>query len=116
MIQNQKYNVGDEPIGILIFDYKADYIKDDFVEAQIKNSGFGDKIKERIQYVDAFTPMTVKKFTSHFNGAIYGAPNKVKDGTTSLENVFICGTDQGFLGIIGALLSGISMANLHLLR
>jgi phytoene dehydrogenase-like protein len=95
-------------------DYKL--AKDDFVEAQIKHCGFGDKIKERIQYVDAFTPLTVKKFTSHFNGAIYGAPSKVKDGATSLDNVFICGTDQGFLGIVGALLSGISMANLHLLR
>lgn len=90
--------------------------KDEFVAEQIKHSGFGDKIKDRIVYTDAFTPMTVKKFTSHTNGAIYGSPDKVKDGKTSLENLFICGTDQGFLGIIGALLSGISMANLHLLR
>src|SRR2546428_9324301 len=29
------------------------------------------------------------------------------------ENLFICGNDQGFLGIVGAMLSGISMANLH---
>jgi DNA phosphorothioation-dependent restriction protein DptH len=33
LIRNQKDNVGDDPIGVLIFDYKADYIKDDFVEA-----------------------------------------------------------------------------------
>jgi len=37
-------------------------------------------------------------------------------GTTYLENLFICGTDQGFLGIVGAMLSGISMANLHVLQ
>ena len=28
----------------------------------------------------------------------------------------ICGTDQGFLGIVGSMLSGITIANLHLLR
>ena len=31
--RNQRNNVGNDPIGILIFDYKADYIKDDFIEA-----------------------------------------------------------------------------------
>ncbi len=33
LVRNQEDNVGDEPVGILIFDYKADYIKDDFIEA-----------------------------------------------------------------------------------
>lgn len=33
LIRNQEDNVGDEPIGVLIFDYKADYVKDDFIEA-----------------------------------------------------------------------------------
>ena len=87
-----------------------------FVDSQIKHSGFAEKIKDRIVYTDAFTPMTVKKFTSHVNGAIYGSPDKIKDGRTELDNLYLCGTDQGFLGIVGALLSGISMANLHLLR
>jgi phytoene dehydrogenase-like protein len=65
---------------------------------------------------DMFTPRTVHKFTGHINGAIYGCPNKVKDGRTHLDNLFIAGTDQGFLGIIGAMLSGISMTNLHCLQ
>lgn len=65
---------------------------------------------------DMFTPRTVRKYTGHLNGAIYGAPNKIKDGRTHLENLYIAGTDQGFLGIIGAMLSGISMANLHALQ
>lgn len=65
---------------------------------------------------DMFTPRTIKKFTGHLNGAVYGAPNKIKDGRTHLDNLFLCGTDQGFLGIIGAMLSGISMANLHVLQ
>ncbi len=65
---------------------------------------------------DMFTPRTVRKFTGHLNGAIYGAPRKVKDGRTHLSNLYLCGTDQGFLGIIGAMLSGISMANYHILQ
>jgi phytoene dehydrogenase-like protein len=65
---------------------------------------------------DMFTPRTVRKYTGHLNGAIYGAPNKRKDGRTHLENLYLAGTDQGFLGIVGAMLSGISMANLHVLQ
>lgn len=65
---------------------------------------------------DMFTPRTVEKYTRHFNGAIYGAPEKWKDGRTPWDNLYICGTDQGFLGIIGAMLSGISMANAHVLQ
>ena len=65
---------------------------------------------------DMFTPLTVQRFTGRLNGAIYGATEKRRDGRTHLDNLFIIGTDQGFLGITGALLSGISMANLHCLR
>jgi phytoene dehydrogenase-like protein len=65
---------------------------------------------------DMFTPRTVRKFTGHLNGAIYGAPRKIRDGRTHLANLHLCGTDQGFLGIIGAMLSGISMANYHVLQ
>lgn len=64
---------------------------------------------------DMFTPRTVEKFTGHFSGAIYGAPEKIRSGETRFPNVCLCGTDQGFLGIIGAMLSGISMANYHVL-
>ena len=52
----------------------------------------------------------------HLNGCVYGAPHKRLDGRTHLDNLFLCGTDQGFLGIIGSMLSGITIANLHLLR
>jgi phytoene dehydrogenase-like protein len=65
---------------------------------------------------DMFTPRTVRKYTGHLNGAIYGAPHKVRDGRTHLRNLYLAGTDQGFLGIVGAMLSGISMANLHVLQ
>ena len=65
---------------------------------------------------DMFTPRTVKKYTGHLNGAIYGCPKKIKDGRTHLENLYIAGTDQGFLGIVGALLSGISISNKYCLK
>jgi phytoene dehydrogenase-like protein len=74
------------------------------------------KIPSEIVATDMFTPRTVHKYTGHINGAIYGAPQKIKDGRTHLDNLFIAGTDQGFLGIIGAMLSGISMTNLHCLK
>jgi hypothetical protein len=40
----------------------------------------------------------------------------VLDGRTHLDNVFLCGADQGLIGIIGAIMSGISIANRHCLR
>ena len=65
---------------------------------------------------DTFTPTTIKRFTGHENGAVYGAPDKRKNGATHLKNLFLCGTDQGFVGIIGAMFSGILVANRHLLN
>ena len=65
---------------------------------------------------DMFTPTTIVRFTGHDNGAIYGSPEKHLDGKTHLQNLFICGTDQGFVGIIGAITSGIGMANMHCLK
>lgn len=64
---------------------------------------------------DMFTPRTIVRFTGHLGGAIYGSPKKIRDGRTPLANVYLAGTDQGFLGIVGAMLSGISMANFHVL-
>jgi phytoene dehydrogenase-like protein len=65
---------------------------------------------------DIFTPRTITRYTGHLRGSIYGAPEKIRDGHTHLQNLYLCGTDQGLLGIIGAMLSGISMANLHILQ
>ncbi len=65
---------------------------------------------------DMFTPRTITRFTGHLGGAIYGSPVKNRQGRTALANVYLCGTDQGFLGIVGAMLSGISMANYHILQ
>jgi len=77
---------------------------------------FVPDFRDSIIFTDIFTPKTIHKFTGHINGAVYGTPNKIKTGRTHLDNLFICGTDQGFLGIVGAMLSGVSMANLHVLQ
>jgi phytoene dehydrogenase-like protein len=77
---------------------------------------FMPDFRRRVIDTDIFTPKTIRRFTSHDNGAVYGAPKKQLDGTTRLKNLFLCGTDQGFVGIVGAIVSGISMANQHCLR
>lgn len=74
-----------------------------------------DQWKSRLLDFDFFSPLTIERFTGHINGAIYGSPKKITDGRTSIKNLYICGTDQGFLGIIGSMLSGISIVNQHLL-
>ena len=65
---------------------------------------------------DVFSPRTITRFTGHLQGAVYGAADKVLSGETGIRGLHLCGTDQGFLGIIGSMLSGITMANNHLLR
>ena len=65
---------------------------------------------------DMFTPLTIHRFTGHADGAIYGSARKSRDGTTHLKNLFICGNDQGLVGIVGTIISGISIANRHLLK
>jgi phytoene dehydrogenase-like protein len=68
---------------------------------------------EHVVYADSFTPKTVRHFAQKENGAIYGSPHKQKRGTTDLQNLFLCGTDQGLAGIVGAMLSGINVANAY---
>jgi phytoene dehydrogenase-like protein len=86
---------------------------DRIVESAVR---FIPDYRSRVIDADMFTPKTIRRFTGHDNGAVYGAPDKHVDGATHLENLFVCGTDQGYVGIIGAILSGISIANRHLLR
>jgi phytoene dehydrogenase-like protein len=66
--------------------------------------------------VDMFTPRTIRHYTGHEGGAVYGSPIKKRTGESGVEGLYIIGTDQGFLGIIGAMLSGISMANRWVLQ
>lgn len=80
----------------------------------LKNCGLNSNFQ--VNFKDVFTPTTIKRYTNHFGGTVYGSIDKSRNGTTPIKGLFICGTDQGFLGIVGSMLSGISMANLHVLQ
>jgi len=71
---------------------------------------------EKIVYEDSFTPVTIERYTSKSQGSVYGSPDKIKDGRTGFDNLYIAGTDQGYLGITGSLLSGVTMVNQHILN
>jgi len=68
-----------------------------------------------IIFSDCFTPLTVERYTGKHQGAIYGSPKKISDGSMGYDNLVLAGTDQGFLGIVGSMLSGVSMVNQHIL-
>jgi phytoene dehydrogenase-like protein len=80
----------------------------------LKNCGLSSDYQ--MMFKDIFTPTTIKRYTQHFDGTVYGSTDKSRNGKTPIDGLFICGTDQGFLGIVGSMLSGISMANLHVLQ
>jgi len=75
-----------------------------------------DSFRSKTIFRDTFTPRTIKKYTSHANGTLYGSPQKKRDGSTAYENLFLAGTDQGYVGIVGAMLGGIAVANNQILR
>ncbi len=81
---------------------------------EIATRHVGD-FRDRVVATDTFTPTTIERYTGHAGGAVYGTSRKRFDGVTHLKNLFLCGTDQGFVGIVGAMFSGIAMANRHLL-
>ncbi|QEG43669.1 phytoene desaturase family protein [Roseimaritima ulvae] len=95
--------------------YRAEKVAqhDAAIESAVR---FMPDFRRHVIDTDVFTPKTIRRFTWHDNGAVYGAPNKQLDGTTHLENLYLCGTDQGFVGIVGAIVSGISMANRYCLQ
>lgn len=88
-------------------------------QCSIQSANTAEKIigyfSDNIVYHDTFTPVTIQRYTLKNEGAIYGSPKKITDGDIGFTNLFIAGTDQGFLGIIGSMLSGVSIANQHFL-
>ncbi|MFN9718602.1 MAG: phytoene desaturase family protein [Planctomycetota bacterium] len=89
------------------------YWNDRIIESAVKHI---PDFRSHVVDTDVFTPRTIRRFTGHVNGCVYGAPQKFTNGQTPLSNLFLCGTDQGFLGIVGAMLSGITIANRYLLK
>ena len=72
---------------------------------------FMPDFRNRVIATDVFTPTTIRRFTGHDQGTVYGATHKTLDGSTHLPNLHLCGTDQGFIGIVGSMMGGISIAN-----
>jgi hypothetical protein len=66
---------------------------------------FVPDFRDSIVFTDISTQKTIHQFTGHTNGAVYGTPNKIKAGKTHLDDLRISGTDQGFLGIVAAMLA-----------
>ncbi len=66
-------------------------------------------------FEDTFTPTTIERYTGKKMGAVYGSSNKIHDGDIGFDNLYLAGTDQGFQGIVGSMLSGVTMVNNHLL-
>ena len=119
---NYLYDEGDEqlPDGVIRITLLANYegweaLEEDeyrlaklkwFDQASASAVRFVPDFRSHVVDSDLFTPTTIRRFTWHDHGAVYGAPDKRLDGTTHLQNVFLCGTDQGFVGIVGAIVSG----------
>lgn len=72
---------------------------------------FGVDVREKGVFRDTFTPRTIERFTGKLGGAVYGSPVKRRDGDTGVRGLSLVGTDQGLVGIVGALLSGITIVN-----
>jgi phytoene dehydrogenase-like protein len=86
--------------------------KEKLIQAQLDLiTSLRPNLKNKMIYNDLFTPRTITKYTRRNAGAVYGSPIKKRDGLTDYKNLYLAGTDQGYLGIIGSMLSGVIMAN-----
>lgn len=69
----------------------------------------------RVVRTESATPRSVRRYTGHMNGAIYGASQKNFLGSVGLKNLTLCGNDRGGIGIMGAAINGVIAANLDVL-
>lgn len=74
-------------------------------------------LKDLVIYRELSTPRTVEDYTSHPRGEFYGVPavpERYKAGllgpATPVRGLFLTGEDAGSLGIVGALMGGLSAA------
>ena len=95
-------------------EYKREKLR--YYEKTLESAArFVPEFRGHVIDVDMFTPLTIERFTGRVRGAIYGASDKKYDGTTPFRNLFVCGADQGMVGVVGALVSGIVIANRYAL-
>lgn len=60
---------------------------------------------------DTFTPRTIRRFTGHRNGALYGSPDKRRGGELGVAGLRLIGNDEAYPGIAAALVSGVGVAS-----
>lgn len=84
-------------------------------EVQRVIANFGPDTRLHARWSDTFTPLTIERYTGKRGGAVYGSPRKLRDGASDVRGLHVIGTDQGLVGIVGTLLSGILIANRTLL-
>lgn len=60
---------------------------------------------------DTFTPSTIRRFTGHVGGALYGSPDKRRGGELGIAGLRLIGNDEGYPGIVAALVSGVTVAS-----
>ena len=60
---------------------------------------------------DTFTPSTIRRFTGHVGGALYGSPDKRRGGELGVAGLRLIGNDEGYPGIVAALVSGVTVAS-----
>ena len=68
-------------------------------------------VAEHVVFQDVFTPRTIERYTGHVHGSVYGSPQRIPDGRTPVDGLLLCGTDQGFVGVVGAMNAGVMVAN-----
>jgi len=97
--------------------------RDEYVAAKEDASRQAARFAERIigpfsdgvLFRDAFTPVTIERFSRRPGGAVYGSPEKRWDGGLGVDGLLLAGTDQGLVGVVGAMISGVNTANRMLL-
>jgi all-trans-retinol 13,14-reductase len=74
-------------------------------------------LRKLVDYQELSTPLTVKSFTGHWAGGVYGQacdPNRLfRDQWsigTSLKNLYLTGSDVGTPGVNGAMMAGVMTA------
>lgn len=74
-------------------------------------------LRALVDYQELSTPLTVKSFTGHWGGAIYGQAYDINrlfrdrwNTTCSIRNLFLTGCDVGTSGINGAMMGGVMTA------
>lgn len=92
---------------------KADYAEAllAFVEERLPG------LRNIVEYQELSSPLTVKSFTGHAGGAIYGQEcdaNRLNRDQwsigTSVKNLYLTGSDVGLPGVNGALMAGVMTA------